>query len=118
MNGKIAGGIYNRKVEEALQLDPLKTMVKFKSAIVKKTNIINVTSQWQEKDTDLGVKASRQLFLLLSSDYGKIVEQRKGNYDRQISMKQNKITKIKIQRKDIDQQIKLKRNNIRNRYVK
>ncbi|MBU8910997.1 MAG: hypothetical protein KOO65_06975 [Desulfobacterales bacterium] len=112
MNGKIAGGIYNRKVEKALQLDPLKTTIKFKSAIVKKATIINIASQWQEKDIDLGVKAVRQLFILLSNDYRKIIERRKGDYDKQILMEQNEITKIKIQRKDIDQQIFMKQNEI------
>ena len=112
LNGKIAEGIYNKRVEKALQLDPLKAMVKFKSVIIKKANIINITSQWQEKDTDLGVKATRQLLSLLSNDYGNIIEQRKGNYDKQISMKQNEISNIETQRKDIDQQIKLKRDNI------
>jgi len=112
LNGKIAEGIYNKRVEKALQLDPLKAMVKFKSVIIKKANIINITSQWQEKDTDLGVRATRQLLSLLSNDYGNIIEQRKGNYDKQISMKQNEISNIETQRKDIDQQIKLKRDNI------
>ena len=112
VNGKIGGGIYNRRVEEALQLDPLKTRAEFKSAIIKKTSAIKVTSQWQEEDTDLGVKVIRHLIRLLSDDYAKIVEQRKGDYDRQIFMKQNEISKIETQRKDIDEQIQLKLSSI------
>ena len=112
ISGKIKGGIYNRKIEEALQLDPLKTRVEFKSAIIKKTNVIKVTSQWQEVNTELGVKVIRQMIHLLSDDYGKIIEQRKGDYDKQIFMKQSEISKIETQRKDIDKQIKLKLSEI------
>ena len=112
IDGKIGGGVYDKKAVEALQLDPLKTMVKFKSEIVKKTNMIRVTSQWQEGDTDLGVKVAQQIIGLLSSDYVKIIEQRKGDYDRQIFMKQNEISKVETQRKDIDKQILMKQNEI------
>ena len=91
MSGKIGGGVCNRRVEEALQLDPLKTRVGFKSAIIKKTNLIKVTSQWQEGDTDLGVEVTEQLIRLLSDDYGKIVRHRKGNYDEHIKIKLNSI---------------------------
>jgi hypothetical protein len=112
INGKINEGIYNGRVEEALQLDPLKTRVEFKSAVIKKSNAIRATSQWQEGDVDLGVKVARQLISLLSDDYGKIIERRKGDYDQQIFMKQNEISKIETQRKDVEKQIKLKLSEI------
>ena len=112
ISGKIDEGIYNRKVEEALQLDLLKTRIGFKSAIVPKTNVIRITSQWQEGDTDLGVKVVRQLIHLLSGDYGKIFEQKSADYDNQIFMKRSEISKIETQRKDIDKQIKLNLSKI------
>ena len=113
ISGKINGGIYDRRIKEALRLDPLKTGVKFKSAIVKKANMIKVTSQWEEGKTDLGIKVTGQLVQLLSDDYGKIIDQRKDNYDRQILMKQSEISKIETQRKDIGKQIELKLNSIK-----
>ena len=112
ISGKINEGIYNRKIEEALHLDPLKTGIKFKSAVVKKANVIKVTSQWEEGGADLGIKVTGQLVQLLSDDYGKIIDQRKDNYDRQILMKQSEISKIETQRKDIDKQIDVKLNSI------
>ncbi|MBW2544922.1 MAG: hypothetical protein JRD43_05555, partial [Deltaproteobacteria bacterium] len=112
ISGKIAGGVYNRRVEEALQLDPLKTRVEFKSVVVKNANLINVTSQWEEGLADLGVKVTRQLIRVFSDDYGKIVERRKADYDERILMKQSEISKIKTQRKDMDKQIKLRRTSI------
>ncbi len=112
ISGKISEGIYNRKVEEALHLDTLKTRVGFKSTVSKGSNAVKITSQWQEGDTDLGVKVVRQMVGLLSSDYGKIVEQRKGDYDKQVFMEQNEISKIKTERKDIDKQIKLELSEI------
>ena len=101
ISGKIDGGIYNRKIEETLHLDLLKTGVKFKSAIVKKTNVIRVTSQWQEGDTGLGVKVTGELIHLLSDNYGRIVEQRKGSYDKQILIKQNDVKKFEVRRQSL-----------------
>ncbi|MCK4467009.1 MAG: hypothetical protein KAU60_01515, partial [Desulfobacterales bacterium] len=112
ISGKINGDVYNRKIQKALNLDPLKIKVNFKSAVVKKADVVKVTSQWEEKDTGLGMKVTGQLVQLLSDNYGKIVEQRKGDYYKQILMKQNEISKIETQRKDIDNQIKLKLNSI------
>jgi capsular polysaccharide biosynthesis protein len=114
ISGKLNGGIYDRKIQNALHLDPLKTGVKFKSAVVKKTNVINVTSQWEEGKTDLGIKVTGQLVQLLSDDYGKIVEQRKGDYDGQIFTKQNGIKKLEAQRESLKETLK----NIRQRMHK
>ena len=110
ISGKIDEGIYNRKIKEALHLDPFKTEVKFKT--VKKANVIRVTSQWQEGDTGLGVKAVRQLIHFLSDDYGKIVEQRKGFCDKQILMKQNKISKFEVRRESLIETLKDTRHRI------
>jgi len=111
MSGKIEGKVYNRRVEEALQLDPLKTKVEFKSTIVRETSVIKITSQWQEEDTALGMKAIREMISLLSGDYERIVKHRKGAYDEQIKLKLNSIEKtqneIKLQSATL--------NNIRQR---
>ena len=98
INGKINEGIYNRKIEETLNLEPLKTKVEFKSAVVKKANVIRVSSQWQEEDTDLGVKVIRQLIRFLSDDYAKIIEQKEGSYNNQIIMKQNEINNMETRK--------------------
>ena len=37
----------------------------FKANVQKYTNLIRVNSQWQEKDIDLGLKASKQLIALI-----------------------------------------------------
>lgn len=97
--GKINEGVYNRKIEEILHLDPLKTRVEFKSANVPKANVIKVTSQWEEKDTGIGVKVAGQLMHFLVSDYEKIVKQIEGSYSDQIIMKQNKMNNIKTRKK-------------------
>ncbi|MBE9546107.1 MAG: hypothetical protein IMF10_01265, partial [Proteobacteria bacterium] len=93
ISGKINKGIYNRRVEEALHLDPLKTRVGFKSAALKKSNVISITSQWQEGDTDLGLKIVRQMIHLLSGDYAKIIEHKKSDYDKQLTLKMSNIEK-------------------------
>jgi len=101
ITGKINGDIYSKRIQKALNLDPLKTGVKFKSANVKGANMVNISSQWQEVDTELGVKATGQLVQLLSDSYGKIIERRKGDYDKQLTLKMSSIEKtqndIKLQ---------------------
>lgn len=101
ISGKINEGIYNRKIEETLHLDTLKTGVKFKSVIPKSTNVVKLTSQWEEKDTGLGIKVTGQMIHLLFDDYGKIVEQRKGNYDKQVLIKQNNVKKYEIRKQSL-----------------
>ena len=95
ISGKINGGIYDRRIEEALRLDPLKTGVKFKSAVVKKANVVKVASQWEKGGTDLGVKVAQQLIRLLSDDYGKIIDHKKSDYDKQLVLKMSSIEKTR-----------------------
>jgi len=107
ISGKINGGIYSKRIQKALNLDPLKTGVKFKSANVKGANMVNITSQWQEVNTELGMKVTEQMVHLLSNDYVKIIEHRKGDYDRQIEFKLNSIGKTQ-------NEIKLQQANLKN----
>ena len=106
ISGKINEGAYNRKIEEAFHLDPLKTGVKFKPVIPKSTNVIKVTSYWEEKDTGLGMEVIGHLIHLLSGDYEKVLEHRKGIYDGQILIKQNDIKKLEVQRESLRENLK------------
>ncbi|MEA1935451.1 MAG: Wzz/FepE/Etk N-terminal domain-containing protein, partial [Thermodesulfobacteriota bacterium] len=99
ISGKINGDVYNRKIQKVLHLDPLKTGVKFKSANVKKANVVKVTSQWEEKDTGLGIKVTGQLIHFLFGDYEKVILQKEGSYSNQIIMKQNEMNNMKIRKK-------------------
>jgi len=92
INEKINEEVYNRRVEKALQLDPLKTRIKFKATLTRqKTNVIKVTSRWRESDINLGIKSTWQMINLLSDDYERIVQHRRGACDEQIKLKLNKI---------------------------
>jgi LPS O-antigen subunit length determinant protein (WzzB/FepE family) len=95
---KINEGIYNRQIIKRLDIDPLRTGLKFK-ANVKKGNLVRIVSQWEEKNVGLGLKASNELSVLLAGDYQKIIDQKKGSYSNQISMKQNDINNLKTQKK-------------------
>ena len=99
ISGKINGDIYNKRIQKALNLDPLKTGVKFKSANVKGANMVKVASQWEEKDTDLGIKVTGQLIHFLVGDYEKVIEQKEGSYSNQIIMKQNEMNNMKTRKK-------------------
>ena len=95
ISGKINGDIYSKRIQNALNLDPLKTGVKFKSANVKAANMINITSQWQEGDTELGVKVTMQMIHLLSDDYGRIIDHKNSDYDKQLALKMSSIKKTR-----------------------
>ena len=113
IEGKIKGGIYNRGIQEALNINPLENGMKFETGIQKGTNFIKVTSEWEENKIELGLRASEQLAASLSKEYEGIVEQRRGDYEKRILMKQNQIKEVEIQRKDIDKQILIKKNQIK-----
>ena len=112
IEGKIIGGIYNRGIQEALNINPLENGMKFETGIQKGTNFIKVTSEWEENKIELGLRASEQLAASLSKEYEEIVGQRRGDYTKQILMKQNQIKEVEIQRKDIDKQIFKQQNQI------
>lgn len=101
ISGKINEGIYDRSIEEALHLDPLKTKVKFKTTLAKKANVIKVTSLWEEGNTGIGVKVTGELIHLLSDNYKRIVDQKKGNYDKEIHAKRNGIKKLEAERESL-----------------
>ena len=113
LEGKIKGGIYNRGIQEALNINPLENGMKFETGIQKGTNFIKVTSEWEGDKIGIGLRASEQLAASLSKEYEGIVEQRRGDYEKRVLMKQNKIKEIEIKRKDIDQQILIQKNKIK-----
>ena len=95
---KIDKGAYFRKIQKDLHLEP-KTGLEFKATIGREAKAIKITSQWEEKDINLGVRATQKLLQLISNDYKKIVEQRKSDIDKQILLKQNEISEIETQKK-------------------
>lgn len=109
---KIRKGVYNKRIKKELKIDSSKMKLGFKVDRQKSADLIKVTSEWEEDKIDLGLNVLRQLASFLSEGYEKIIEQKKGDYDKQVLMEQNKIREIKTQRKDIDKQITLKFNDI------
>jgi len=110
---KIRGDLYNRRIEKALNINPLKKDIKFEVRPQKETNFIKVTSEWEDNKVELGLRALEQLAALLCKEYEKIFYQRKGDYEKRILMKQNQIKEIETQRKDIDKQIFKQQNQIK-----
>jgi len=112
VEGKIKGDLYNRRIQKALNRNPLETDIKFGVRPQKGTNFIKVTSEWKDPEVEFGKKALVHLVAVISEEYENIVQQRKSDYEKQILMKQNQIKEVEIQRKDIDKQILLKLNTI------
>jgi LPS O-antigen subunit length determinant protein (WzzB/FepE family) len=112
IEGKIRGALYNRRIEKALNINPLETDIKFEVRPQKGTNFIKVTSEWKDPEVEFGKKALVHLIAVISQEYENVVQQRKGDYEKQILMKQNQIKEVEIRRKDIDKQILLELNTI------
>ena len=106
ISGKINEGVYNRNIQKALHLNPLKAGINFKSTIVKGTNMIKITSQWKEENIDFGMKAAGQLIRFFVDDYEKIVNHRKTVFDGEIFSKQNNIKKLETQRELSEKSLK------------
>jgi len=109
---KIRGELYNRRIEKALNINPLKKDIKFGIRTQKASNFIKVTSEWKDPEVEFGKKALVHLLGFISKEYENIVQQRKDDYEKQILMKQNQIKEVEIGRKDIDKQILLELNTI------
>ena len=90
ISAKINGAAYNERIK-----DTLHTGVSFKSAVVKKTSLINVTSQWEERNTDLGVNVTRKLIHLIVGDFETILNQKNEYYSEQISAVRNETINAK-----------------------
>jgi len=89
--GKIKGGLYNRRIQKALNINPLEKGIKFEVGPQKGTNFIKVISEWEKNEVEFGKKALVNLLGFISKEYENIVQQRKGDYEKQILMKQNQI---------------------------
>jgi capsular polysaccharide biosynthesis protein len=109
---KIREGLYNRRIEKVLNINPLKKDIKFQVRPQKASNFIKVTSEWKENEVEFGKKALVHLLAVISKEYENVVQPRKDDYEKQILMKQNQIKEVEIQRKDIDKQILLELNTI------
>ena len=118
IEGKIKGGLFNRRIQEVLNINPLETDIKFEVRPQKGTNFIKVTSEWKDPEVEFGKKALVNLIGFISKEYENIVQQRKGDYEKQILMKQNKIKEneatlkiIQNREKELLQEIKDVKNN-------
>ena len=96
---KINEGIYNRQIIDRLNINSLKRAFKFKTKVLKNDKFIKIRSQWEERNVDLGLKASTELFLVLAGEYQELVEQKKGGYANLITMKKNEIKRVEAREK-------------------
>lgn len=123
ISGKIAEGIYSKKVEEALQL---KTSVDFKAVIIEGTNAVKIVSRWDEADTRRGIEATSRLVRMLAEEHAETVAVLRSEFDYQIEAKLNDIQEAqqntslqddilskarKLQNKLLTQMEEVRRNN-------
>lgn len=105
ISGTINEGIYKRRIEEALHLDPLKTWVNFKSVVVRNTKLIKITSRCEEEDIVFGMKAINRLLRFLSDD-GQYIEQKKTDHGMQLYTKQYELKQIETRREFLKDALK------------
>jgi len=118
IEGKVKGGTYNKRIQKELNINPLETSIKFETSQQRGTNFIKVTAEWEKNEVELGLKALEQLTAFLSKDYEKIVNQRRGDYEKRVLMKQNQIKEneatlkiIQDREKELLQEIKNVKDN-------
>jgi len=94
ISNKIAGGVYNRKLEEMFSQQKPDTHITFRSALVKGSKVIKISSRWNEEKTDLGIKVSRRLLNLLDEEYETVIQPIRNNYEQQITQRLNSLENI------------------------
>jgi hypothetical protein len=111
---KITHSAYNQRIIQLLNIDPTSATLAFKADSDKKggSQVVWISSEWEEKERALGMNVSGKLISLLNEDYQSIVDQRKHNYDSMIAVNQNKISEIQIQQKDLGKQIQIKSGDL------
>ena len=111
VSGRVNEGIYNRRIEEALQLDSLKTGINFKAAVIGKTKIVKITSQWEKEDIALGMKSTNRLLRFLSDDE-QYIEQKKADHDMRIYIKQDEIKQLEKRRQSLSESLKYSKHRV------
>ena len=91
IKGKIENGIYNAQIVKKMGIDPFKTQLKFKVVNPKDTKFIKITSEWKSAEIGNGKKILKQLADLITYDGEKIIQRRKEDFDKQISLKMSDI---------------------------
>ena len=106
IKSRIDGGAYDSKIINALKLNPMKNIPKFKAFIPKGSRIIKITSEYESSKRDLGIKATNQLLKELSEQYQGIIALKRGDLEKRIMLIKSEIGKK-------NNQIRLFRTNIK-----
>jgi len=108
----IREGVYKKQIQEEMRVDPSKLKLEFKVEQGKSTDLIKVTSELEEDKIEIGLEALEKLYYSLAKSYEDVVGFKRNDFDKQILMEQNKIKEIEIHRRDMDNQIALRLNDI------
>lgn len=109
IKAKIESNAYIFRIGKKMKLRPNEYGIKVKAVIPRSSNIINAYTEFPENKTHFGIKWMQQLLTELQVDYAWDLQRKKDEFDRQISMKENQIHDIEIQRKDMDKMISIKK---------
>ncbi|MEA3359980.1 MAG: Wzz/FepE/Etk N-terminal domain-containing protein [Thermodesulfobacteriota bacterium] len=110
---KIREGAYNFKIIKKLSIDPLKINLEFRVKIKEKLRFIKIFSEWEDNKIELGLKVFNELYRNIFLEYENSIKKIRENYDKQILQLENEIKGINNQKKEIDNKILLKQNEIR-----
>jgi uncharacterized protein involved in exopolysaccharide biosynthesis len=91
IKAKIENKAFEFKIIKALDLYPDIKMLNLKVSQPTDSNLIKVNVEKQAKDVQLGIKILNQLYVELSNVYNSVVESKKNNMEKQISIISNNI---------------------------
>ena len=107
IKSKIEEGAYNRKIINALKLNPNKKGIpEFEADTPRGSRIIKIACEYESTEIDLGIKAMNRLLKELSGQYQEIVDLKKNDIEKQIMLNRSEIEKI-------NNKIRLLRGNIK-----
>jgi uncharacterized protein involved in exopolysaccharide biosynthesis len=91
IKAKIENKVFELKIIKGLDLYPKINALNLKVSQPADSSLIKVNVEKQAKDIKLGIKILNQLFVELSNVYGSVVESKKNNMEKQISIISNNI---------------------------
>ena len=84
IKAKIESGIYDSRILKNLNIDSRKIQIKFKVANPKSTDLIKISSEWEQDKIVIGTKILAQLVTELSHYYEKVIQAKTEVIDKEI----------------------------------
>lgn len=117
IKARIDSQAYTRRILQNASTDRELSSLDFKVDIPNKANILKIRYEAKKKDIDFGICVLNKLISELQKDYDTDIQLKKDEYNKQVLMKNNQMSALNLQKKDMERQILTKEKIIADKYI-